>query len=160
MCGPMGAILKGVGTGIQSEGDWMQAEADMGAARWDASTDRAKSKMAKSQAERTRQLGELEETVQRRKTERTKGDLTAAYAAAGVAVNVGTSADLLVDAAGIGELDALIIRDNAKTEAESLEFLAATLEQRANFNDQRAENIERAGILDFVGTNIAGAASF
>ena len=159
MCGPLGAIMKGVGTGIQSEGSWMTAEANVGAARWVESEDMANSKIASSKAKRTREVGKLDEAAARRRTASIKGELTAGFASSGVAVNVGTSADMLEDTEEIGELDAQIIRDNARVEAESLDFEAATLFQRANFQGQRAENIERAGILDFVGTNIAGAGS-
>lgn len=61
--------------------------------------------------------GAADEQQQRIKTRQVMGAQRAALAASGVDVNSGTGSRILTDSAGLGELDALTIRENAMRSA-------------------------------------------
>ena len=80
--------------------------------------------------------GETNEKRQRQQTEQTIGSQRTAFAAGGVDVNRGTAVDVQADAAYLGELDALTIRNNAVKEAYGYRVQADDLRQRGKYAKQ------------------------
>lgn len=95
--------------------------------------------------------GQVEEDVTRQKGFRLKGAQRAAFGASGVDVATGSPLDVLADTAGLSELDAVTIRNNAAREAWGYENQAMNLRLRG---DLEAEAALGAG----VGTALGGTA--
>lgn len=73
--------------------------------------------LAELQAQDAIERGQVEETKSRRQTEQVIGRQRVSLAAQGVDINKGSALDVQADAAYLGELDALTIRNNAAKEA-------------------------------------------
>lgn len=73
--------------------------------------------IADLQAQDAIERGAVQEKMQRRQTEQVIGSQRTSLAAQGVDVNKGSAMDVQADAAYLGELDALTIKNNAAKEA-------------------------------------------
>lgn len=73
--------------------------------------------LAELQAQDAIERGQVEEKKARRQTEQVIGQQRVSLAAQGVDINKGSALDVQADAAYLGELDALTIRNNAAKEA-------------------------------------------
>lgn len=73
--------------------------------------------IADYQAEDALQRGQVNERMMRRQTKQVIGSQRASLASQGVDINKGSALDVQADAAYLGELDALTIRNNAAKEA-------------------------------------------
>lgn len=73
------------------------------------------------------------------------GAQRAGFAAGNIAVGFGSAADVQADAAFLGELDALQIRQNAAREAWGFQVEATDLRRRADIARQEGVMLERAG---------------
>jgi hypothetical protein len=83
--------------------------------------------------------GRTNEKRQRQTTEGVIGSQRTSLAAQNVDVNKGSSLDVQADAAYLGELDALTIRNNAAKEAYGYTVQAQDLRQRGKYAKQEGE---------------------
>lgn len=83
--------------------------------------------------------GRVEEKKARRETERVIGSQRVGLAAQNVDVNRGSALDVQADAAYLGELDALTIRNNAAKEAWGYRMQADDLRLRGTFAKREGE---------------------
>ncbi len=94
-----------------------QASAASAAGRYTQSVDNENARLMDLQATDATARGQLEEQRQRLSTRQNIGASRAALAAQGVDVSSGSAADVQASEAGVGEMDALTIRNNAAREA-------------------------------------------
>jgi hypothetical protein len=83
--------------------------------------------------------GAVNEKRQRQTTEQVIGAQRTSLAAQNVDVNQGSSLDVQADAAYLGELDALTIRNNAAKEAYGYQVQAKDLRQRGKYANQEGQ---------------------
>lgn len=88
------------------------------------------SQIAEYQAQDAEARGKVSEKLSRRQTEQVIGAQRTSLAGQGVDVNRGSALDVQADAAYLGELDALTIRNNAAKEAWGYRMQASDLTQR------------------------------
>lgn len=96
--------------------------------------------------------GAINEKRQRQNTEQVIGSQRTSLAAQNVDVNKGSSLDVQADAAYLGELDALTIRNNAAKESYGFQVQAADLRQRGKYAKQGGE-------MDALQTIVGGGSS-
>lgn len=117
--GAMGMATQAIGTGMSAYGKMKAGseahklgELNAGIAEW--------------QAEDALRRGRIAEKRMRQETEKTIGSQRVALANQGVDINKGSALDVVADAAYLGELDALTIRNNAAKEAWGYKVQAAS----------------------------------
>lgn len=113
MCEPTSATLLIASTAIGAAGTIYS-----GIAQKQAADTRAK--LAERQADDALERGRQEEERSRERTSDLIGRQRAGFAASGVATDTGTPLSVQANTSGLGERDALIIRQNAEREATSL----------------------------------------
>lgn len=96
--------------------------------------------------------GQVDETKQRRQTEQVIGAQRAGFGMQGVDVNRGSAQDVQADAAYLGELDALTIRNNAAKEAWGYKVQAGNLRTQG-------ENAQREGRFGAFNTILGSGSS-
>lgn len=96
--------------------------------------------------------GAVNEKRQRQTTEQVIGGQRTSLAAQNVDVNKGSSLDVQADAAYLGELDALTIRNNAAKESYGFSVQANDLRQRGKYAKQE-------GQMDAINTVLGGGSS-
>lgn len=94
---------------------------------------------AERQAQDAEQRGEIDAGRMRRKTEQVIGAQRTSLAAQGVDVNRGSALDVQADAAYLGELDALTIKNNAAKEAWGFRVQAADYKNRGKIAKREGE---------------------
>jgi molybdopterin biosynthesis enzyme len=108
--------------------------------------------IAEYQADDAISRGKFNEKRQRQATEKVIGSQRAGFAAQGVDVNSGSALNTQADAAYLGELDALTIRQNAAKEAWGYKVQAVS-------SRRQGKNAEREGYMGAATTVIGGAGS-
>lgn len=88
--------------------------------------------------------GAQKESASRVNTAQLIGSQRAAIAASGIVVGEGTTADIIDQAVALGELDALIIRDNALRESEAFRLEAESARLGGGLSISRAEGRQEA----------------
>lgn len=101
--------------------------------------------VADAQAQDAVQRGQDEESRYRTGVRDLIGSQRAGYAASGVAVEFGSAVDVQADAAFLGELDALTIRNNAAREAWGMKVQAVDLRKRAEIQRKTGAMAEATG---------------
>lgn len=165
----MGSIvgaIAGVSLGTQVlstiagvQGQQTQTRAAQEAGKYRAQVLRNNKIIAMRAAEDAITRGRFEERVQRSVTQQQIGSARARAAARGVQADTGSAADIQASIAGIGELDALVIRENARREAMSFRQQATQFESEARLEES---GIEAAGISGKIATTsqiLSGATS-
>lgn len=94
---------------------------------------------AEWQASDATSRGVINEKRQRQTTEGVIGEQRTSLATQGVDVNKGSAMDVQADAAYLGELDALTIRNNAAKEAYGYQVQAQDLRQRGKYAKQEGQ---------------------
>ena len=139
----IGSIASIAGTVVGVAGTMQQANAQAAAATF-------QQKQEKLLAEDALARGAQQEQAQRRKTAALMGRQRAIMAASNLDLGSGSPLAILGDTAALGELDAQVIRDNARRQ-----------EQYHNTNAQlagmEATNAKRAGMWASFGTALGGA---
>ncbi len=107
-------------------------------------------RVTENEAEKVRSKGVEEENIQRQKTAQLLSKQRAALGAANVDLASGTPLDIQEDTVLLGEVDALRIRSNFDTEAESLE-------EQASLTRGQGKAARRQGATAF--RNTVGVAS-
>jgi hypothetical protein len=116
-------------------------------------------RQADAQATDALSRGRLEENRLRADTRGLIGAQRAALGSSGLDLNVGSAVDVQADAAGLGEFDAMTLRNNARREAYGYQVDAATLRNRALLARTAGRN-QAAGIRDAAAsTLLTGALS-
>lgn len=108
-----------------------QAAAASMQGEYTARIDEQNAGIADMQAKDATDRGTIEEQRQRLGTRQNIGSTRAAQAAQGVDISSGSAADVQASEAGLGELDALTIRNNAARESWGYNVDAANLRQQA-----------------------------
>jgi hypothetical protein len=134
-------------TGVQQQADYEGNILDLNAG------------LADRQAKDALTRGRLDENRVRADTRGLMGAQRAALGASGVDLTVGSPLDVQADAAGIGEVDARTIRNNARREAYGYQVDAVNLRTRAGMTRTAGRN-QAAGIRDAAAsTLLTGALS-
>lgn len=151
-------VTQGVGTAFSILGGLQQAGAQSAMYDYQAAVDRNNAEVARKQAEDARTRGQEEENRLRAKIRSTQADQTVAAAASGVDLGSDVLLDAQADAAYIGELDAMTIRENATNERWKYQVDEQNLLSSANANRASSKNAKTAGWID-AGSTILGGAS-
>lgn len=110
--------------------------------------------MADAEAQDAVDRGQVAEQRQRLATRQTIGSSRASLAAQGVDVSSGSAADVQASEAGLGELDALTIRNNAAREAWGYKVQATDLRRQGDLaafsGDQAAAGYRAQGLSTLV----------
>jgi hypothetical protein len=139
-----------------------RASASSAAGQYQKTISNENARLAMGNAKDATQRGQLEEQRSRLETRQQIGSTRAGLAAQGVDVGSGSSADVQASEAGIGELDALTIRNNAAREAYGYQVEAAqdTREGRlAQFSGDAAASGYRAQGVSTLLTGLGNTAA-
>lgn len=98
------------------------------------------------------QRGEEAERQQRVKGRLLLGQMRAVLAGSGQVVDEGSAGDLVIDQAGVNELDALNVRANAEREAYSYRIRAADFQDQANLTRISGQNAQADAAFSAGGT--------
>lgn len=129
MCLPVAALA--IGTGLA--GTAVSAYSQIAAGNYNASVANQNAKNLDQSARDTIDRGETAAARSGVATQRLLGSQRAAAAASGIDAGSGSALDILVSTAGIGELDAQTIRNNAAREAWGLRSEAAAQRAQGRF---------------------------
>lgn len=154
MCEPT-TIIAAAGLVFSVIGSMDAASAAKDTANYNAQVEANNKITSDRQSENAIRRGELDETRHRISVNQTKGAQRSALAAQGLDLQDGSALDTVLDTAEFGELDALIIRNNAENEAYGYTVQGNNSQNSANLYKNQASNISplRAG----VGTALTGA---
>ncbi len=153
------SILAAIGIGVSLLGGLASSSAAKKAANYQARVARQNERLAKRKSADAILRGEFDVTRQRAKTQQLIGAQRSGAAARGVVVDEGSALEGIVDTAGIGELDALLIRSNAERESQGLIAQAQGFKQEAGFASATASGIARAAPIAALGTLATGLGS-
>lgn len=158
------AILSLVGTAVGAVtsmgGQIMGARSQSQAASYQAQVATNAQKVATQNAQYAVQAGAQREEASRMRTAGLIGAQRATAAAHGVDVNSGSAVDVQSDAATLGELDALTIRNNAAREAYNYKVAGAGYGAQAGLLNYQAGEDTMGGWAAGFGSLISGAGSF
>lgn len=129
-------------------------------AKFQAAVSRNNAVFAERQAADAIKRGAVEEKQQRLATSKLLGAQRSAFSANNVAIDSGSPLDVLEFTAGQGELDALIIRNNAARSAVGFRFQGSGFSSQSKLDLARGRSAKQAGIASGVGTILAGAGQF
>jgi hypothetical protein len=163
-------LLSGVGAGVSAyssiKGSRAQAKAEeqQGAAQREAAESQAgladyNAKVAELQAKDARIRGAEEEGQFRQQVRGMIGSQRAGFAGSNIDVGSGSALDVQADAAFLGELDALTIRNNAAREAWGFDVEAEDQRRRAEIARKEGVNLETAARESAKATRRAGVTS-
>lgn len=140
---PFAGAIGLAGTAMQVVGSLTSANANANAASYNAG-------VATQNAQIADQQGAAAVVQQGRYAARSMGRAVAGYGASGVSLDTGSPLDVLADAAGQAELDALTTKYNYQLKALSYR-------NQATLNDQQASNYRTSGVLNALGYGFKGA---
>lgn len=152
-------IASGAGAVVGAMGALDSAEANAGAAAYQAGVARNNQILMDQNAAYALQAGRVAEQNQRQRTKSTIGAQRAQMAANGVALDSGSPLRLQTDTAALGELDALTVRNNALRQAINYRQQGADFGANAGFLDDRAEHSRTAGNIGAIGSIVGGASA-
>lgn len=136
-------ILGAIGTVVSAVGTFAGAQAQANAATF-------KQKQEKLLAEDALKRGAQEEEAHRRKVSALQGRQTAVLAASNVDIGSGSPLAVLGDTAQLGELDAQVIKDNARRQQQFHNT-------NAQFAGMEASAAKSAGMIGAFSTVLGGA---
>lgn len=154
----LGATL--AGGVVSAMGAQQQAQAQADAARYQAQVARNNQLMAQRNAEYVRQKSEIDTLNQDLQNRERQGKIKAAMGASGFAIDSGTNNRIIGDAASLGRLDTLTVRNNADRSAYNFDVEASNEEASAGMYDQQAANAKKAGNLAMFSSLLGTATSF
>lgn len=152
------AALSAVGTGIQIFSQMRQSRAASAESDFTTRIAQNNATIAANNADRILEKSEADIAEKRRETQQRLGLQRAQIAAAGFDLGSATTFDILGDTAALGELDVLRIEEDAENRAANFRAQGTNFQTEVALGRLQAENIERAGKLEAVGTLITGAA--
>ena len=128
----VGFGLSAISTGMSVAAAQRDAEAQNMANQYQAAQYQQQADLSRIQAERSRQLGEIESKETLRQYDNLRGEQRAAYGASGVRVNVGSAADMQANTAAEGVYEAAKSKYNRDMQAWEHDVNAINLDGRAN----------------------------
>jgi hypothetical protein len=140
---PVSMAVLGVTSVLGAASGARQARAQAGEANYMAQVARNDQQIARWNAQRALQQGQVQEDLQRQKTQRVIGARRAALAGQGGDIDTGSPVDIIGDIARAGELDARTVRNDAQVKAWKALLDADADAGRANLYDSRADDILR-----------------
>lgn len=141
----LGGILSAVGAGVSAVGTIAASQAQAAAATY-------KQKQEAMLAEDALKRGAQEEQAQRRKASALAGRQRAVLAASGLDLSSGSPLQIQADTATLSELDASVIKDNAKREAN---YHTAS----SDLAGMEAKGAKTAGVVGAFSTILGGASN-
>lgn len=161
MCEPTTIMLAAtVASGVVAAGGAIaQGHAQNQQAKYQSAVERNNSQIATWQAQDAQQRGQIEEQRQRLATARLRGTQRVAMASNGVELDSGSSLDVLMDTAQLGELDALTIRANAERESYSHQTQSSNLLAQSALTRSAGRNAATAGYINAGSTLLSTAAT-
>lgn len=162
MCVPMAAVAIATSvasTAVSYMGQQQQAAAQSAAANYQAQVASNNAVIARQNADAALQAGQAAEQQQRTKSAALLGSIRAAQAANGIRIDSGSALDVQADAATLGELDALTIRNNAARQAWAYQAQGDTFAAQSQLDTAQAGWAQSAGQTQGMGTLLGGAAS-
>lgn len=166
MCEPGSATLAYVAiastvasTAVSVMGAQQQAAAQSAAANYQSQVAANNAIIARQNADAALEAGRAAEQQQRMKSASLIGSMRAAQAANGVSLDSGSVLDVQADAATLGELDALTIRNNAARQAWAYESQASNFTSQSQLDSAQAGWAKQAGMTQSMGSLLGGAAS-
>src|SRR5258708_4223062 len=135
-----------------------QGQAQAGQARYQAAVARNNEIVAAENAATATQAGEVRVQTKQLQTAQTESSFRA-RAGVGAALDSGSNLNIQGDIAGLGELDALTIRNNAAREAYGYKNQSVAYGALATADEAAAENATRGGELGAFASIVDGAAS-
>lgn len=156
MCDPVSLGVAGLGmaaisTGVGVMGSIQQAQAQNRAADYNTAIQRNNALAAQYEAQDIQARGAIEEKQHRLKVAQQAGAQRAASAASGVLVDAGSTANIVDDTVGFGELDALTIRQNAARQAWGAMNQSRNYSAQANLASMNKQNVGLAATSSLVG---------
>lgn len=148
----IGGTLLGAGASVYS------GIAAKRAADYEAAVAKMNGELSAQRAADAMERGADEEQKQRMKTAQLIGQQQAAMAANGVDLGFGSPLDTMVDAATLGELDALTIRRNTARENFDERVQGANFRASASMSRMTGRNALIGGVLEGAGTLLSGGA--
>lgn len=149
----------GFGALLGAKGAKETATANSDAAMYQSAVARNNAILSERNAQQALAAGRTSEQTMRQRTAQTIGQQRAQMAANGLDISSGTPANIQADAARVGELDALTIRNNALRQAINFRQQASDYDSNAGFLDSRAANAKRAGDIGAFNSIVGGASS-
>jgi len=122
----LGTVASAYGSYQQSKAQSAQQEAQNARAEYQAQLAENEAIRAENNAKDARARGRAEEEAYRRRVQGLQGEQRAAFAGSGVDVGSGSAVDVFADTAQMGEIDALVIRENTERRASAFENRAAS----------------------------------
>jgi hypothetical protein len=152
------SMALGIGASlIGGIGQIEQGKATANAAKYNAQVAEMNATLADRQAKDAIARGQQEEQQKRMQTAQLMGKQRVAAAANNLDLSFGSPLDTIVDAAKMGEIDALNIRTNAYRESYGHTVDAVNTRAGATLEKYKAKNAETAGYLGAFGTILGGA---
>jgi hypothetical protein len=144
-------------TATAAYGQIQQGQAAKSQADYQAAVARNNSIIAEQKAEDAIARGAIEEQQRRELTQQRISKQRASAAARGVEADSGSALALIEDEAGIGELDALTIRQNAAREASGLRYQGQQFSAEGQLLESTGKSARRASTISAGGTLLSGA---
>jgi hypothetical protein len=138
---PVSMAVLGVTSVLGTAAGTQQAQMQAGQANYRAQVARNNQQIAQWNAERALQEGQVQEDLQRQKTQQAIGSRRAALASQGGDIDTGSPVDIIGDTARAGEFNARTIRNNGQANAWKYLLDANADAGQANLYDSRAANI-------------------
>tara|TARA_Y100000310_G_scaffold214927_1_gene215908 strand:+ start:596 stop:1435 length:840 start_codon:yes stop_codon:yes gene_type:complete len=148
-----------VGTGINAFGTFNKSRAVAGAAEFRSGVADNNALIAEQNAILTLERGVADVEDKQLEIGKKIGFQKAKLASMGFFPDEGSSVDMLVDIAVLGELDILRITADAKNRERNFRQQAGDFRTEAQLGRLASRNIKKAGDIDMVGTLLGGAAN-
>lgn len=140
-------------------GSMQAADAQKQQAQYQAAVARNNQQVAEQNAAYAEQVGRNQELAKREQTMQALGKQRALFGAMGIDPNSGSAARISTDLVGLGELDALTIRNNAARSAYGYRVQGSDFGANADLATMRGENAEVAGNIGAFSSIVGGASS-
>lgn len=151
--------LTAAAAGVTMYGQYQEGQAAKDMGKYQARVAENNSLAASYAAEDARDRGRQAEVNERARQRLLRGNYRSTAASRGVLVDDGSAGNTLVDMAGVGELDALMIRSNAEREALGFEAQGQEFLGEARLRRQGGRNAVRAASLNSASTLLTSGAS-
>lgn len=150
------AAISLAGTAVSIQGQQAAGKAAQQQAAFQAQVARNNAVIAKRAADDARRRGAIEEDARRKLTAQQIGRQRVKLAGSGQVVDEGSALDLIVDTSGVGEVDALTIRNNAEREALGFEIQGGNFAGNALLLVAKGKAARSAASTQAFGTLLTG----
>jgi len=152
MCVPLAVAAAVAATATSVAGTISQANTARRTANYQAAVARNNQEIANQNAQTAAQVGAAQEAEKRQDIRRLIAAQRVAGAASGLAVNSGSMLALQEDTAGLGELDALTIRDSANRQVRGYQQQGLNYGTQAQADIAAGKAARTAGYISAAGT--------